>query len=261
MDELKNMKIVVTRPRDQADEFVMRLHQRGAVVVRFPVIRIEPLEDTSELDQALRNLNTYDWLIVTSVNGVEAVWDRFSALGIPPTFDNVRIAAIGPKTAAALEHQSVTPTFVPQEYVAEAILPGLGELTGRKFLLARADLARPALAVALREAGGEVDDLDCYRTVSEEPHRQTFIELQSGADIVTFTSPSTVDNFVRLLREEGLEPTALPGDPIIACIGPITAARAEKFGFHVDIVPDSYTTEGLIDAMATFQHSLKVDVA
>lgn len=260
MDDLKGLRIVVTRPRKQADDFARRLLERGAEVVCIPVIRIEPVEDPSELDRALLQLETYDWLIVTSVNGVEAVWERFSALGISPIFNTVQIAAIGPKTAAALERQRVTPTFVPDEYVAEAILPGLGELNGRKFLLARADLARPALTVALREAGAEVDDLDCYRTVSEQPDRQALIELQSGTDIVTFTSPSTVDHFVRLLREEGLEPTALPGDPIIACIGPITTARAEKLGFRVNIVPASYTTERLIEAMVAFQHSMKVDV-
>ena len=260
MDDLKGLRIVVTRPRKQADDFARRLLERGAEVVCIPVIRIEPIEDPSELDRALLQLETYDWLIVTSVNGVEAVWERFSALGIPPTFNTVQIAAIGPKTAAALERQRVTPTFVPDEYVAEAILPGLGELDGRKFLLARAELARPALTIALREAGGEVDDLDSYQTVAEEPDRQALDEILAGVEIVTFTSPSTVDHFVRIMREQGIAPRALPGDPVIACIGPITAARAQEIGLKVDIVPDSYTTEGLIKAMVAFHNSMKVDV-
>jgi len=260
MDDLKGLRIVVTRPRKQADDFARRLLERGAEVVCIPVIRIEPVEDPSELDRALLQLETYDWLIVTSVNGVEAVWERFTQLKITPTFDTVQVAAIGPKTAAALERRGVVPTYVPDEYIAEAILPGLGEPDGRKFLLTRADLARPALAIALRDAGGTVDDLVSYRTVAERPDPQAFDEILAGTGIVTFTSPSTVDHFVRLLREEGLEPTALPGDPIIACIGPITTARAEKLGFRVDIVPASYTTERLIEAMVAFQHSMKVDV-
>lgn len=260
MDDLRDLRIVVTRPRGQAEEFAGRLRKRGAGAICLPVIRIAPLEDPTELDAALMQIASYDWLIMTSVNGVEAVWARFSALGISPALEDVQVAAIGPKTAAALERRGITPAFVPEEYVAEAILPGLGELNERSFLLTRADLARPALATALRDAGGMVDDLDAYRTVPERPGRKALGEIKAGVDYVTFTSSSAVDYFVRVMQQHGLDPHSLPGDPVIACIGPITAATAEKAGLRVGLVPDSYTTEGLIEAMAAFNRSVKVEL-
>ncbi|GMR10315.1 MAG: hypothetical protein BMS9Abin28_1136 [Anaerolineae bacterium] len=260
MDDLRDLRIVVTRPRSQAEEFARRLRERGARAICFPVIQIAPLEDYTELDVALQQIASYDWLIMTSANGVESVWKRFSALGISPALDGVQVAAIGPKTAAALERRGITPAFVPDEYVAEAILPGLGELNRRRFLLTRADLARPALATALRDAGGVVDDLDAYRTMPERPDREGLGEILAGVDYVTFTSSSTVDHFVRLIRQQGLDPQSLPGDPVIACIGPITAAAAEKAGLQVGVAPNSYTTEGLIEAMAAFNRSVKVDM-
>jgi uroporphyrinogen III methyltransferase/synthase len=260
MDDLRDLRIVITRPRSQAEGFAGRLRKRGASVIYFPVIRIAPLEDTTELDAALQQIESYDWLIMTSVNGVEAVWERFSALGISPVLEGVQVAAIGPKTAAALERRGVTPGFVPDEYVAEAILPGLGELNRQRFLLTRADLARPALATSIRDAGGVVDDLNAYRTVPELPDREALGEIMVGVDCVTFTSSSTVDNFVRLIRQESLDPHSLPGDPVIACIGPITAATAEEAGLRVGIVPDSYTTGALVEAIAAFNLSMEVDV-
>lgn len=260
MDDLKDLRIVVTRPRGQAEEFAGRLRKRGASAICFPVIQIAPLEDPAELDAALKQIASYDWLIMTSVNGVEAVWERFSALGISPALDGVQVAAIGPKTAAALERRGTPPAFVPEEYVAEAILPGLGELNRRRFLLARADLARPALATAIRDAGGVVDDLVAYRTRPEQPDRKALGEIAAGVDYVSFASPSTIDHFVRVMQQNGLDPHSLPGDPVIACIGPITAAVAEKAGLRVGIVPDSYTTEGLIEAMAAFNRSVKAEL-
>jgi len=251
---------VVTRPRAQADEFAGRLRKRGASAICFPVIQIAPLEDPTELDAALMQIAAYDWLIMTSVNGVESVWERFSALEISPALEEIQVAAIGPKTAAALERRGIAPAFVPDEYVAEAILPGLGELNRRRFLLARADLARPALATTIREAGGLVDDLIAYRTLPEQPDREALGEIEAGVDYVTFTSPSTIDHFIRLMQQHGLDPHLLPGDPVIACIGPITAATAEKAGLRVGLVPDSYTTDGLIEAMAAFNRSIKVEL-
>lgn len=260
MDDLNGLRIVITRARKQANEFDRQLRKRGAEVIPFPAIRIAPLVDTSKLDSALSALDSYDWLILTSVNGVDAVWDRISELGTAPGFHEVNVAAIGPKTAAELERRGVTPNFVPDEYIAEAILLGLGDPRGQRFLLARAELARPALANALREAGGEFDDLACYRTLPEKPDRRALSELRAGVDIVTFTSPSTATCFAQILQTEGIDPTAIPGDPLIACIGPITAATVGEIGMNADIVADLYTTEGLIEAMAAFHNPIKVGV-
>jgi len=247
--DLTGKRILITRPRTQAGDFAAALHAAGAVPVLFPVIEISPLEDPSALDQALQKLEGYQWMVLTSVNGVEAVWKRLAALGIDTLPAELRIAAIGPKTAEALRARGAEPHFVPDEYVAEAILPGLGELRGRRVLLPRAELARPALAQAIRLAGGVADEIAAYRTLPSRPDPQGLEALRSGVDVVTFTSSSTVRNFAALVRGAGLDPLALPGNPSFACIGPITAAVAREEGFPVRLEAEEYTTDGLIRAL------------
>jgi uroporphyrinogen III methyltransferase / synthase len=123
------MRILVTRPRSQAAEFGDALSSAGFEPVFFPVIEIQPA-DPVPLDAALKDIERFDWVIFTSVNGVQAVWDRMKALRIPRLPTSLKVAAIGPKTAAALLGHGVSPDYVPEEYVAEAIVPGLGDLTG-----------------------------------------------------------------------------------------------------------------------------------
>jgi uroporphyrinogen-III synthase len=250
--DLSNKQILITRPKNQTAVFAEALRAAGAVPVDFPVIEIAPAEDTVALDRALQNLACYAWLVLTSANGVKAVWERLAALslaGVPP---GVHVAAIGPKTAAALQDCGVTPDFVPAEYVAEAILPGLGDLRGRWVLLPRADLARPALPEAIQSAGGMAHEIAAYRTLPARPEPAGLRALSSGVDLVTFTSSSTVRNFVALVRQAGLDPHNLPGGPRFACIGPITAATAHEEGLPVDIVATEYTTEGLLRAILKF---------
>jgi uroporphyrinogen III methyltransferase/synthase len=158
----------------------------------------------------------------------------------------VRVAAIGPKTAHSLISRGVTPDFVPDEYIAEAILPGLGDLCGRWVLLPRAEIARKALPEAIVAAGGVAHEIAVYQTVPAEPDRDGLAALKSGVGAVTFTSPSTVENFIELVRRAGLDPLHLSGDPKIACIGPITQKAAEEAGFVDILVADEYTTEGLL---------------
>ena len=247
---LNGKRILITRPRRQADEFARALREAGAQPLLFPVIEIGPPPDPAALDAALQELASYDWLILTSVNGVQAVWERFAALGLPGVPPDVQVAAIGPKTAAALEQKGVRPDFVPPEYIAEAILPGLGELKGRRFLLARAELARPVLQFAIQAAGGTAHEIAAYRTLPTAPDAEAIQALRQGVDIITFTSSSTVTNFIALVEGAGLQPDALPGSPLIACIGPITAATARQAGLNVDIVAQDYTTEGLVKVMS-----------
>ena len=243
------MKVLITRPRSQANGFATALQEAGFETVFFPVIEIGGIQNTDLLDAALRNLSSYDWLILTSVNGVEAVWKRMQALGqekIPPT---VKVAAIGPKTGAALESHNIIPSFIPDEYVAEAILPGLGDLADRRVLLCRADIARKALPELIEQAGGKADEIVAYRTLPGRPVIDGIMKLQLGVEVITFTSPSTVRNFIEIVKEAGFDPLRLPGNPKVACIGPITQKAAEEAGFVDIIVAEEYTAEGLVELL------------
>jgi uroporphyrinogen-III synthase len=242
-------RVLITRPRLQAGGFAKALQQAGFEPIFFPVIEIRPIQDTTELDQALRDLDHYDWLIFTSVNGVEVVWARLNTLGIDHIADDTRLAAIGPKTAQALKQRGVEPAFVPDKYVAEAILPGLGNLNGRRVLLPRAEIARKALPEAIAGAGGIAHEIAVYQTLPVQPDPVGMAALQSGVDILTFTSPSTVYNFTAIIQNVGMDPLDLPGRPLIACIGPITAAAAREKGLNVGLVADEYTTNGLVEAI------------
>jgi len=249
------MKVLVTRPRNQADAFAKTLTKGGFEPVFFPVIEIRPFEENVALDRAIEKLSCYDWIVFTSVNGVEAFFKRLPSHPSPlpgrerGAEGGVRVAAIGPKTAHSLIVRGVTPDFVPDEYVAEAILPGLGDLRGRWVLLPRAEIARKALPEAISAAGGVAHEIAVYQTVPAEPDPDGLAALQSGVDVVTFTSPSTVENFVELVRRVGLDPMHLSGNPNIACIGPITQKAAEEAGFMHVIVAEEYTTEGLVELL------------
>ncbi|HZD57462.1 MAG TPA: uroporphyrinogen-III synthase [Anaerolineales bacterium] len=247
--DLNGKQIVITRPRAQADEFAAAFETAGAVPILFPVIEIGPIDDTTALDRALQKLNCYEWLVLTSVNGVQVVWERFAALGLGAIPEDTHLAAIGPKTAEALEERGAPPDFVPSEYVAEAILPGLGDLRGRWVLLPRADLARSALPRAIQVADGVAHEIAVYHTLPARPDPEAVKALKEGVDVVTFTSSSTVRNFVALLQKTGLDASDLPGKPVLACIGPVTAETALEEGLAVDIVAQEYTTEGLLRAL------------
>jgi uroporphyrinogen-III synthase len=249
MTPLTGKRILVTRPLTQAAELCDRLAALGAQPIIFPTIAIAPLEDTTLLDRAIRQLAQYQWIIFTSVNGVKAFWERldFGSLkdfrSLPPT---QRIAAIGPATASALQAHGVTVTLIPDEYVAEAIVESIGAVQGQHILLPRADIAREALAVELRKRGASVDEIAVYRTLPAQPDPNGLLELQRGVDVITFTSSSTVQNFVVLVGQDGILPHTL-----IACIGPITANTARELGLHVDVVATEYTMDGLVAALVT----------
>jgi len=247
--DLSGKRIVITRPRHQAQEFGVALEQLGAEVVYLPVIEIAPPEYLEKLDAALKLLSDYDWVIFTSVNGVRMCLARIKELGEIQWPTGLLVAAIGPKTAEALTMRGIRVDFVPDEYIAEAIPPGLGAMAGKKFLLLRADLARPALAEIIKAAGGLVDEVTAYRTLPARPDPQALEALRSGVDVLTFTSSSTVRNFLALVRQADLDPGSLPGAPVIACIGPITAGTARELGLTVDMVAEEYTMNGLLSAL------------
>jgi uroporphyrinogen-III synthase len=257
MTSLSGKRILITRPRDRANTFAAALQAQGAQPVYFPTIQIVPVEDTTCLDRALTHLDKYDWLVLTSANAVEAVHERLNALEIQPASPPLKVAAIGPKTAAALEARGVSPDFMPSEHISEAILPGLGELQEKWVLLPLADIAHEGLPKAIQDAGGVSHVVTAYHnTVPAAPDPEGLANIQAGVDVITFTSGSTAHNFVALTQNGGLDPFHLPGNPIVACIGPKTAQAARQAGFTVDIVAEEYTTEGLVETLTRNLESL-----
>ncbi len=243
------MRVLITRPRQKAAEFAAALRTSGAEAVFLPCIEIEPIADTTLLDRALLRLDCYDWLVFTSVSAVEVVWERLVALEVEPSPGNLHIAAVGSKTAASLRERGLPLDLVPHEFLAEAVLPGLGDLRGRWVLLPAADIADDFLPCAIQAGEGVAHVITAYRTLPAAPDSRGLAELRAGVDVITFTSGSTVRNFVTISRSAGLDPHQLPGSPQIACIGPKTAQAAREAGFKVDIIPDEYTVSGLVAAI------------
>jgi uroporphyrinogen III methyltransferase/synthase len=250
---LLGQRVLVTRPAHQAADFMAELRALGAEPISFPTIEIRPVEDTSALDGAIRRLAAagtseiggYDWLVLTSANGVAAFWERLQQLGLDSRcLAPVRIAAIGPATADALNRRSITSDLVPREYTAEGVLVAFYRLPveGQRFLLARADIARQTLAEGLAARGALVDEIPAYRTVPLAGGARP-----PAADIVTFTSSSTVQGYVNCLG--GRPPATVLQDSQVVCIGPITAAMAESLGVPVTAVAEMYTIEGMLEKL------------
>lgn len=250
------MKVLLTRPRAQADDFADKLRAAGFESILFPVIEIRPVEDNAALMRAIEHLEKYAWVIFTSVNAVPpTVSPHFlQKLGECPTGTRgVRVAAIGPKTAAALRQHGIEPNFIPEEYVAEAILPGLGDLQGKWVLLPRAEIARADLPEAIVKAGGIPHEIIVYRTLPANVDPDGLNALKNGVDVVTFTSASTVENFIALCKQHRLDPLNLPNNPLFACIGPITEQAAREAGFEKIVVAKEYTTDGLVSLLVASQ--------
>lgn len=255
MSPLAGKRIVITRPRAQAAELMDRLSSLGAVPIAFPTIELMPMEDYSALDRAIERLGQYGWVVFTSVNGVAAFWRRLAVAGkdgsqllgrSPSAAPRPRVAAIGPATAKALAKRGVSPEYVPDEYVAERILDGVGDVNGQWVLLPRADIAREALAVELGRRGAVVHEIAAYRTLPAAPDPQGLAELRRGVDAVTFTSSSTVRNFLKLLDDEA---ATVLHRAAIACIGPITAQTLRESGLGVDVMAERYTVDGLVEVL------------
>jgi uroporphyrinogen III methyltransferase/synthase len=246
-------RVVVTRARAQASELSAELEKLGAEVYEFPTIEIVPPEDFGPLDSAIRDLDSFDWLVYTSVNGVEAFVDRLRhhGLDLRAVPRGAKVAAIGPATAERLEEVGLRVNVVPKEYRAEALIEALdsGSLAGKRVLIPRARVAREILPEKLREAGAEVVVPPAYESVPSSGGREELsLRLRSGEiDCVTFTASSTVENFVGAFGEE--EAVRLLSGTKVACIGPITAETAWKRGFRVDAVADEYTIPGLVEAV------------
>jgi len=255
---LAGRRIVVTRARAQAGGLAGQIEELGGEVIEFPTIEIQPPESFASLDAAIARIAVYDWLIFTSVNGVEQFLARFNLSGKSlAEFQSKRVAAIGPPTAERLKGAGIGSCLVPEQYQAEGVLDALKpeELRGRRVLIPRAAKAREVLPETLRQWGAFVDVIEAYRTVipTADVSRLRSLLQERKVDMVTFTSSSTVANFVRLFGGEKLS-DILHGTAI-GCIGPITEATVREFGANADLVSAEFTIPGLVRAMADFfQH-------
>ncbi len=247
---LFGLGVVVTRPERQADDLAKLLAKQGARPIAFPTIAIEPPSDWSGLDAALAELESYHWIIFTSANGVHFFFERLRQKGKDVRdLKGVNICCIGPATARQLEARGIRADLVPKEFIAEGLLKSFAEidLEGKKILIPRAAKARELLPEGLKKMGAEVVTATTYRTVSSGRKREELnARLAEGdVDVITFTSSSTVTNFVDIMGKD----FALPPSVRVACIGPVTAGTAVKAGFKIDILEHEYTMEGLVRAL------------
>ncbi|MGA2327665.1 MAG: uroporphyrinogen-III synthase [Bryobacteraceae bacterium] len=241
--EMHGQRIVVTRARAQAGELAQRLRELGAEVIEFPTIEIRPPEDYRPLEEAIARLDSYDWLIFTSANGVRFFHSRAGIRSI-----RARICAIGPATRRALEQLHFKVDRMPAQYVAESLVEAFADedLTGKRILLPRAAVARDVVPAELARRGAEVDVVEVYRTAIPEEAPALAQEIFFGPrkpDWITFTSPSTVVNFMAVAGAEALAGVR------VASIGPITSEAARKHGISVTVEAESFTTEGLVEAI------------
>lgn len=248
--------MLVTRPRKDFHAFARLLEAQGAIPISFPTIEIRPTVQTDLLKSTLQQLHRFDWLILTSANAVKVLSDHITSGSMPPS---LKLAAVGPKTANSALQLGWRVIHIPEKYVAEAILPGLGNLTGLRVLLARGDLARPELPESIRHRGGQVTELFVYRTLPASEDSEGLYEIRRGMDVLTFTSSSTVHNFVTLMRLAQMNPNDLPGSPIYAYIGPVTARTAKDYKLAIDVVADIYMLEGMIDSLCRFYSKKRVE--
>ena len=247
---LFGQRVLVTRTRQQASALSTRLRALGAEAIELPTIQVAPAGDWAPLDRAIAGLSNYDWIVFTSVNGVGSFWERLDRAGLDArALHGVRLAAIGPATAAGLQTRGLRADYLPGEYVAEAVAAGLGDVRGLRVLLPRADIARPALADLLRRGGAEVDEVTAYRTLRPDTAPGELRDLLAGITVATFTSSSTVRNLAVMASDAGLDLSRALAGATIACIGPITAETARELRLPVHIVAAEYTIDGLVEAL------------
>jgi uroporphyrinogen III methyltransferase / synthase len=243
---LHGRRIVVTRARAQASELARRLDALGAEPIELPAIRIEPRLDSDEVRRAVESLHAYALVCLTSPNGVNLLFEAMAAQGRDArALANASVAAIGAGTEAALAAHGVLADIVPERFVAEELVEALDklELAGKPVLIARAAEARELLPDALRSKGAEVDVVTLYETVAEEPDPDA-LERARDADFVTFTSSSTVRNFVQATGRDGI-----PDGARVVSIGPVTSEAAREAGLTVDIEAERHDIDGLVEAL------------
>jgi len=251
---LNGWRILVSRAREQAGALSVGLRALGAEVFEIPFIEIRPPRSFKSLDESLKLVSEYEWLILTSVNGVRAVFERMALLNIPRrALAHLNIAAIGPATRAAIEREGLKVAVMPREYVAESVVEALSDkVRGKRVLLCRAKIARDVIPSELRHLGAFLDVVEAYETVIPQTSR---VELRAvlrdprrRPHVITFTSSSTVNNYVALLGIRSGNSRLVEG-VLNASIGPVTSDTLRRFQLSVDVQASEYTIPGLIDAM------------
>ena len=255
---LLGKRIVVTRARQQASDLVGLLSDLGAECLEYPTIKIMPPKDLEPVKQAVENLSAYDWIVFTSVNGVDYFFEQLFAAGKDVrALGRMKTAAIGPATAGRLREFGLTSDIIPKTYRAESVIEAFKDqqLKDKKILLPRAAAARPILPKELKKMGAEVEEIPAYETLKVTESTDDLVQQLEDRriDLITFTSSSTVKNFKALLPSENFK--KLIQGVTIASIGPITTDTASELGFEVHITADSYTIPGLVDAI--LQHYQK----
>lgn len=248
-------RIVVTRARAQAGGLARKIAALGGEVMEFPTIEIQPPADYEAFDGAVSKIENYDWLIFTSVNSIEPFLARLKQAGKSAAdMTHLKVAAIGSQTARQLQAAGIVVDVIPARYQAEGLLESLSAATmaGKRVLIPRAAKARDVLPDTLRQWGAGVDVVEAYRTAAPPVDIAAVRErLQRGdVDVISFTSSSTVSNFVRLF--DGGKLSSIVGDAAIATIGPITARTVEDLGGQVAIMAQEFTVDGLVKAIVDY---------
>ncbi|XEC93201.1 uroporphyrinogen-III C-methyltransferase [Paenibacillus tarimensis] len=259
-------RILVTRARAQASELADKIEELGGEPVEYPVIELrEPRDEQSiaYVTEALHAAESYDWIMFTSTNGVDYFMHWLKKLQIDiRRFSRARIAAVGPRTAKALQQLGLSVDVLPVKFQAEGLLESLKEslIPGQKVLLPRGDLAREVLPREIRGLGLNPIDIDVYETVIADSHDDAVIEMlrEGRVHMITFTSSSTVTNLLELLRRQGIkEPEELLRGITTVSIGPVTSTAAEQAGLQVHVEPEEATIAGMLDAIAAYRTKQK----
>jgi uroporphyrinogen-III synthase len=256
---LAGLRILTTRAGKQSGGLARPLRDLGAEVIEIPTIEIRPPRSYQALDSALQNIGHYDWLILTSVNGVEALFGRLKELKIMAAkLNHLQIAAIGPATQREIEKHGLKVAVTPEKYIAESVVEALqGKTESRRVLLVRAKVARDVLPRELKKTAKQVDVVEAYETHVPEGAKmklnQLFANGAARPHIVTFTSSSTATNFLDLLEKDHYSTLR---EIKLASIGPVTSATLAKAGFRPNIEAREYTMEGLAKAIAEFSSEI-----
>ncbi|HET6310937.1 MAG TPA: uroporphyrinogen-III synthase [Candidatus Nitrosotalea sp.] len=250
---LHGRRVLITRARHQVDPFRRELVELGAAVIEIPTIEIQPMPLDERVNKAIAHLDTTALVIFASANAVDIFFQMLLASGSDArAFHGSKLCAIGQETAQSLEGHGLRPELITSEYTAEGLAKALEgwEMDGMHVLVPRAEVARDALPSLLANRGAEVEILPVYRAICPTGTGDTLLRLfnNEGVDVITFTSSSTVNNFVRAFPEDRLP--AILGDAEVACMGPVTADVARKLGLTVSIVAREYTTHGLVQAIS-----------
>lgn len=241
-------KVVVTRSEHQADKMLDSLKALGALVIHLPVTKVVESGDAHLIKKVIDELDTFDWVVFSSANGVRQFLDKVSDYGAIEKLKSPRLAAVGPLTAELLSKMLRSPDVVPEQYISDQIASVLGEVRGKKILLASARQARKNLALSLKSSGAEVIELGHYDVVfNSDPNLVKIVEEAETPDFLTFASGSSVRAFAKLL--EGTSRNWLKQVPAV-CIGPATAEVLKEYGVEPYRVAEVYTAEGIIAALS-----------